>query len=172
MANELFFYGNVTYPVIEKDDKFYADFGEKGLKLLKRNESGKLVKGFPGREPGTPNSATSNANGSHNGNSGNVAPDSGLWAKVRAKVAKNLQIEPANVGITVTNKTVTVNADDVLINPRTKTNVVYALCTWSANLADWLAGNAGTMSPANSVQDAETLAAIHGTAQLLNDWHK
>ena len=164
MTQKTFEYGTLSLPVVEKDGDFFADFGDKGLKPLKL-ENGELVKAFPGRIPGSSNGTTSS-------NAGNVAPDSGLWAKLRAKVAKNLQIEPANVGITVTNKTVTVNANDVLINPRTKANIVYALCTWSANLADWLAGNADTMSPANSVQDAETLAAIHGTAQLLNDWHK
>lgn len=166
MTQQTFGYGTLSLPVVKKDGQFYADFGDKGLKPL-RLENGELVKAFPGRIPGSSNGTTSS-----NSNSGNVAPDSGLWAKVRAKVAKNLQIEPANVGITVTNKTVTVNANDVLINPRTKANIVYALCTWSANLADWLAGNAGTMSPANSVQDAETLAAIGGTATMLNGWHK
>lgn len=167
MTTQTFVYGEKSYPVVEKDGQFYADFGEKGLKPLKQNENRELVKAFPGRAPGSSNGTTSS-----NSNSGNVAPDSGLWAKLRAKVAKNLSVEPENVGITVTNKTVTVNANDVLINPRTKANVAYALCTWSADKDNWLAGNAGTMSPANSVQDAETLAAIHGTAQLLNNWHK
>ena len=165
MTQKTFNYGTLSLPVVEKDGDFFADFGEKGLKPLKRDGSGKLVKAFPGREPGSSNGTTSS-------NAGNVAPDSGLWAKVRAKVAKNLQIEPANVGVTVTNRTVTVNANDVLINPRTKATVVYALCTWSADKDNWFAGNAGTMSPANSVQDTETLAAIHGTALLLNEWHK
>lgn len=167
MTNQTFVYGEKSYPVVEKGGQFYADFGDKGLKPLKQNENRELVKAFPGRIPGSSNGTTSS-----NSNSGNVAPDSGLWAKLRAKVAKNLSVEPENVGITVTGKTVTVNANDVLINPRTRTNVVYALCTWSVNLQEWLSGNAGIMSPANSVQDTETLAAIHGTAQLLNDWHK
>lgn len=167
MTTQTFVYGEKSYPAVEKDGQFYADFGEKGLKLLKRNKSGELVKGFPGREPGSSNGTTSS-----NSNSGNVAPDSGLWAKLRAKVAKNLSVDAENVGIIVTGKTVTVNADEVHLVPRTNKTVLSSLCTWSADKDNWLAGNAGTMSPATSVQDSETLAAIHGTAQLLNDWHK
>ena len=175
MTNELFLYGEKSYPVIKRDGKEFADFGEKGLKLLKRNESGELVKGFPGREPGSSNGtmsngATSHANGSHNGGSkATIAPDSGLWAKVRAIASKRLNVSPDNVGIIVTNKTVTVNVNDELLNPRTKKSVIYALCTWSVNLQEWLSGKSGVMSPATSVQDFDTLADIHGVATMLDD---
>lgn len=164
MTNEMFLYGEKSYPVVKQDGKEFADFGEKGLKLLKRNESGQLVKGFPGRDPGS-----ANGNGSTPSNAGNVAPDSGIWAKVRVIASKRLNVSPDNVGIIVTNKTVTVNVNDELLNPRTKKNVIYALCTWSANLQEWLSGKSGVMSPATSVQDFDTLADIHGVATMLDD---
>lgn len=167
-ARTTFEYDGRTFRIEEINGEHFVKIGDT-LRKVKLQADGTFKKGWSGRNPGTSNSTESSVKGN---SKATIAPDSGLWAKLRAKVAKNLSVELENVGIIVTGKTVTVNANDVLINPRTKTNVVYALCTWSANLADWLAGNAGTMSPANSVQDSETLAAIHGTAQLLNDWHK
>jgi hypothetical protein len=166
MTSETFLYGGRAYPVVTQDGKEYADFGEKGLKLLKRNESGELVKGFPGREPGSAN-GTSNAT---NKATGSIAPNSGLWAKMRKTVAKALQIEPENVGIIVTNKTVTVNADEVGTTKSGRT-IVSALCTWSCDKDNWFAGLPGIMSIAAGVQDEHTKASIVGLGETLDNWH-
>lgn len=165
-ARTTFEYDGRTFRIEEINGEHFVKIGDT-LRKVKLQADGTFKKGWSGRNPGSSNGTTSS-----NSNSGNIAPDSGLWAKLRVKVAKNLSVDAENVGIIVTGKTVTVNADEVHLVPRTNKTVLSSLCTWSANLADWLAGNAGTMSPANSVQDSDTLAAIGGTATMLNDWHK
>lgn len=167
MTSETFLYGGKTYPVVTQDGKEYADFGEKGLKLLKRNENDELVKGFPGREPGSTNGATSAATSK----TGNIAP-TGLWAKVLATATKQFSSPTftPQIAIRVTNKTLTV---DVGVNAENPFGEFYQpICTWSCNLPEWLAGNPGTMSASPTVQSMDGLAKIAGFGEMLDNWHK
>lgn len=173
MTNQTFVYGEKSYPVVEKDGQFYADFGEKGLKPLKRDESGKLVKAFPGREPGSSNCATSNAEGLKETRKGQVAT-SGLWAKLAAAAVRQFGVTPDTVTVYVSKRAVTLNVSaKIIVNSGIFTHEYNApICTWSANLTEWLEGNPGVMSPATSVQSVDGLAAIAGFATTLNEWHK
>lgn len=171
MTNLTFVYGGKTLPVIEKDGNYFADFNGK-IKPLKMVDS-KLTKAFAGREPGSTNGATSNAEGLKETRKGQAAT-SGLWAKLAAAAVRQFGVTPDTVTVYVSKRTVTLNVSaKISVNSGIFTHEYNApICTWSANLTEWLAGNPGVMSPATSVQSVDGLAAIAGFATTLNEWHK
>lgn len=171
-ARTTFEYDGRTFRVEEINGEHFVKIGDT-LRKVKLQADGTFKKGWSGRNPGTSNSTTSNAEGLKETRKGQAAT-SGLWAKLAAAAVRQFGVTPDTVTVYVSKRTVTLNVSaKISVNSGIFTHEYNApICTWSANLTEWLEGNPGVMSPATSVQSVDGLAAIAGFATTLNEWHK